>query len=409
MEKQNTESLRIACTGCSLADFVYAKVDFASEAFKRCQSKTDGDGGLNPGHLVFAEDLERFADKPFLQLCDELTNGAKPDTFNLGGPAIVALINAAQITQSKNARFDFYGAHGRDETAEKILDILRQTPVNFEHYRQLNGPTPFTDVLSDPDHNDGQGERTFINSIGAAWNYTPEHLGDDFFASDVVFYGGTALTPGIHDNLTRLLKQGRERGCVNIVATVFDFRNEKLGNGGKWPLGESDESYRFIDLLIVDWVEAMRLSGTNTLDAAARFFIVGGVKSFIITHGADDFYIWSNGTFFKRRELSALPVSALVGERLMAQPELKGDTTGCGDNFAGGVLASVAEQLGRTWPGNLDMIEACSWGCASGGFACFYVGGTYLEQKPGEKREKVAEFQQAYMHQLSSLDKKSKR
>jgi sugar/nucleoside kinase (ribokinase family) len=155
----------------------------------------------------------------------------------------------------------------------------------------------------------------------------------------------------------------------------------------------------------VDWVEALRLSGTGNITAAVKFFIDNGVHSFIITHGPEPFHIWSDGTFFKPQKLTSLPVSSLVGERLANSPELKGDTTGCGDNFAGGVLASVAQQLCTAKTGTLDIIEACSWGCASGGFACFYVGGTYLEQNPGEKTAKVAEFQQAFMQQIAKEKK----
>jgi len=389
--------MKISCTGCALADFVYARVDFGGEAFKLYLSQADGDGGLNPGHLVFAEDLEHFAGKPFTQILDDITGGAKPDVFNLGGPAIVAMVNAAQLLHGKDIQLYFYGALGRDDTAEKIIDILRQIPVNIDNYRRVDGVTPFTDVLSDPYYHNGKGERTFVNSIGTAWQYAPEQLDHGFFDADIVFFGGTALVPDIHNHLTTLLKKGKTHGCINIVTTVFDFRNEKRYAGGRWPLGESKESYRFIDLLIVDWVEALRLSGTDNLDDAVNFFTGNGVHSFIITHGAEDFYIWSDGTFFKKKELSALPVCSLVD----THPEAKGDTTGCGDNFAGGVLASIAQQLNDGKSGCLDLIEASSWGCASGGFACFYIGGVYLEKVPGEKKARITEFRKSFMRQIT--------
>jgi sugar/nucleoside kinase (ribokinase family) len=394
------KKMKVSCVGCSLADFVYANVNFSSDAFKKYLSRTDGDGGLNPGHLVFAEDLEKFAGKPFAQVRDEITGGAQPHAFNIGGPAIVALINAAQLLYDQNIEFDFYGALGQDDTAEKILSILKQTPVNIDNYIHKPGFSPFTDVFSDPNYHDGKGERSFVNNIGSAWEYTPAMLDKRFFDADIVFFGATALVPLIHDHLTTLLKKGREEGCVNIVTTVFDFRNEKKNAGGKWPLGESDESYRLIDLLIVDWEEAMKLSGKKNIDDAVEFFIANGLRSFIITHGAENFYAWSDGSFFKKQELIALPVCSLVGERIKKNPELRGDTTGCGDNFAGGVLASVARQFYDGKKGSMDIIEACSWGCGSGGFACFYIGGTYLEKAPGEKKAKVSEFQQTFKNQL---------
>ena len=75
------------------------------------------------------------------------------------------------------------------------------------------------------------------------------------------------------------------------------------------------------------------------------------------------------------------------------------DTTGCGDNFVGGVLASVVNQLGNG-PVKPDLREACCWGIVSGGFACFYMGGTYLENKNGEKRSKIEPFYEAYLKQI---------
>ncbi len=401
MDKQSIKTLQVSCVGCSLVDSIYANVDFNSEAFRHYLSESDGDGGLNPGHLVFVEDLEHFSGKPFMQIRNEISNGANPDAFNLGGPAIVALINAAQITQNQDIQFNFYGVAGRDDTAQQIFDILRCTPVNIDNYIQLDGTTPFTDVFSDPSYHNGNGERTFVNDIAVACQYTPEHIDQSFFDADIIFFGGTALTPGIHDHLTSLLKKSKAHDCVNIVTTVFDFRNEKRYAGKRWPLGESDESYSLIDLLIVDWVEALRLSGTDNIDDAIKFFIDSGTHSLIITHGSENFYIWSDNTFFKQQEITVLPVCNLADKRLAAHPELKGDTTGCGDNFAGGVLASVSQQLRDKKKGKLDLLEACSWGCASGGFACFYMGGTYLEKFNGEKREKIAEFQQAYMQQIA--------
>ena len=76
-----------------------------------------------------------------------------------------------------------------------------------------------------------------------------------------------------------------------------------------------------------------------------------------------------------------------------------GDTTGCGDNFVGGVIASIVTQLqeGVQHP---DMIKASSWGIVSGGYACFYMGGTYFEQEQGEKLINIKPYYDAYIEQL---------
>ena len=99
-----------------------------------------------------------------------------------------------------------------------------------------------------------------------------------------------------------------------------------------------------------------------------------------------------------------MPVSAKVDEILAAHPEKKGDTTGCGDNFAGGFVSSLLRQLvnGRE-PGSLDIYDASAWAAASGGFAIFTVGGTYIEKKKGEKQAKLQELRDAYMLQINRV------
>jgi len=55
--------------------------------------------------------------------------------------------------------------------------------------------------------------------------------------------------------------------------------------------------------------------------------------------------------------------------------------------------------------GTLDLVEACAWAVASGGFCCFYYGGTYHEQVPGEKRALVEGYYKAYQKQIGRAEK----
>jgi len=165
-------------------------------------------------------------------------------------------------------------------------------------------------------------------------------------------------------------------------------------------LGSSNASYGLIDVLIMDRDEALRISGCNTIEEAAKYYMTTGVSSFIITNGANNIFIWSGGTLFEKQELIQMPVSQKVTDEIKSNPGLKGDTTGCGDNFAGGIITSLAIQLKSKSKGEFDLIEALSWGVASGGFTCFTIGGTYLEATPGEKLKKVLEIQQDYLNQI---------
>ena len=97
--------------------------------------------------------------------------------------------------------------------------------------------------------------------------------------------------------------------------------------------------------------------------------------------------------------MKAFPVSAAILAELADPAVPRGDTTGCGDNFAGGLLASVAMQLEKG-DRAIDLDEALAWGVASGGLACFRVGGVWQESRPGEKRARLEAYVEAWRHQV---------
>jgi len=391
--------ITISGVGCCLVDVLYGNIDFSAKSFQPFLSKEPGDGGLCPGQLVFLEDFVKFANIPFEEFLKQITKGQSPDKINIGGPSIVPLIHLAQLTAADECTVRFYGRGGSDGNGTWLKRALEKTAVYLQDYQLVGGYTPSTFVLSDPDFDNGHGERIFINTIGAANEFLPEYLKDDFFGSDIVVFGGTALVPTIHDKISELLKKSRDLGAITVVNTVFDFRNEKLNPNNKWPLGDSDDCYQNIDLLITDHTEALRLSGAKNSEDACSFFMQSGLSAFIITNGAKDLYAWSDGELFEKEELRTIPVSNQVLTDLKTNKV--GDTTGCGDNFVGGMLFSIVEQL-KQENHSPDLLEAAAWGVVSGGFTCFYVGGTYHETAKGEKLAKIKNYYAHYKAQIGN-------
>lgn len=391
--------IRISMIGCCLVDRLYNNISFSSPILLPYLSKERGDGGLMPGKLVFKEEFEEFCKEELPRVLLKISKNKGPDKINIGGPGIVPLIHVSQMLSSSDAECLFFGSRGLDPDGEFILSALRQIGISIKHYKPFSEKnTPSTIVLSDPQYDYGNGERIFINDIGAAWNYSPEMLNDHFFSSDIVIFGGTALLPQIHDHLTELLVKAKMKGRVTVVNTVYDFRNEKANPAARWPLGQSDESYKNIDLLITDFEEALRLSGKNNIDEAIQFFRKMELKAVVVTNGSNPLRGYSSESIqFKRINDFELPVSEMITRELKNKP--KGDTTGCGDNFSGGVIASMVSQLqsGKT---PLDLIEACMWGVVSGGYSCFYVGGTFLEKFPGEKLKMIIPYYEQYRKQI---------
>jgi sugar/nucleoside kinase (ribokinase family) len=383
-------TIKINATGCALMDYIYPDMSFNSPAFRKYLSIKEGDGGLSPGKLVFAEEIEKFSGRGIHQIINDISGSATPVSSNIGGPAIVAIIHAAQL-MIDNVDINFYGAIGRDSIANEFLKLIEKTPISSRFLTVTDGITAFTDVLVDPFFESGHGERCFINNIGAAGNYSPKLISDHFFDAEILVFGGTALVPQIHDNLNHLLLIAKERKCFTIVNTVYDFRNEKRNPGKPWPLAD----FNNIDLLIMDNEEALRISGTSSAENASNYFINSGAKGFIITNGSSDTLLFSKEDKILGEKLHSFPVSNKVKE-LIRNGIYKGDTTGCGDNFCGGVIFSVASQIQKNQVTYPDLKEAIIWGTASGGFACSYKGGCYYEKQKGEKMMALEEIVSAY-------------
>ena len=392
--------LKLSIAGSGLGDFVYQNVDFSAATFQKYLSVVSGDGGLEPGKLVFTQELEKYSGKSFKEILKDIVGDRSYDTFNVGGPALVSMINASQLLHDADVEVSFYGARGNDDKGKAITNLLHKLPVDLTHYSVLDGETPFTDVLSDPHYEGGKGERTFVNNIGCAGQFDSSYLDEHFWSSDIIVFGATALVPRLHQELTSLLSKAKRRAAFTVVHTVFDFLNEKRSSKEAWPLGETLESLPLIDLLIMDYVEAQRISGQNNFADICRYYKQNGCNALCITNGAKPTYLYSSGKLFEAVEMP-LPICDWISEDFAEHPEKKGDTTGCGDNFAGAVIASIVKQLANgTRP--LSLPKAAILGTAAGGFACYSIGGTYYEKQRGEKAAKILEMAQrlAAQHQL---------
>ena len=384
-------------------DILYPEADFSSPAFEALRSRRDGDGGLSPGRLVFADDLEVFGGRPFPELLHGLFGKEPKKAENVGGPSVVSLIHAAQMLEGLPVRVSFHGSRGDDALGERLETLLGRTPLDLADFRPREGRTPSTWVLSDPRWAGGGGERCFVNEIGSADSFGPAELGSSFLDADIVAFGGSALVPALHEGLPNLLAAARAGGALTLVNTVYDFRNERRFPFSPWPLGGQggnplpgpEKSYRNCDVLLMDREEALRLSGESSLGAAVRFFAASGTGAFVITQGPEAVVAAAGVGRFAPLKPCIVPVidretalSAVRSAGFEGAPS-HGDTTGCGDAFAGGFIASIAVQLLRGGNRLLDLAEAVGWGIAGGAFTLSILGGTYFESCPGDKRAVV--------------------
>lgn len=389
------KKFKLSFTGCGLCDFIYNNVDFNATAMQNYRSKTNGDGGIAPGKLVFTPDLEKFSNKPFHSIISEITKSKSYNTLNIGGPALVGAICASQLLYNKHIDVSYYGAMGDDNNGKLLLGLIEATLIENINFIQFEGTTPYTTVLSDPNYNNQKGERSFINNIGVANNLFPQHLNQDFWDSQIIVFGATALVPNLHSQLHTMLQKAKQNNAFTVVCTVFDFINESKNKGKAWPLGNTNESLPLIDLLIMDYDEALAISATNNIDAAIEYYINHNCNAFIITHGSEHTYLYSSGKTFMAVNCF-MPVCNWISDYNAENKYKLGDTTGCGDNFAGATIASIAKQLksGNTKP---SLVEAAILGTAAGGFTCYHLGGTFFESHKGEKQNLINAIAEKYI------------
>ncbi len=390
----------IAGVGCALLDILYPDADFEDAEFGHFASRESGDGGLVPGQLVFASAVESFSGVATNEIVSRLCRGAA-SSQNLGGPAIVALVLAAQVLSPESIPVRYFGYRGDDEFGDVIASIVAKTPLDLADLRRKPGSSPSTRVLSDPNAQDGAGERLFINTLGVADRFRVRDIPAEFFDYETVFFGGTALVPRLHADLGLALHTAKTAGSLTVVGTVYDFLNESRSPGELWPLGDGQRDYPLVDLIVTDAEEARRLTGVENEVDAVRVFLEWGAGAAIVTAGASPVTFGARTGRFSETAITTLPVSDEVRRRADETEPASRDTTGCGDNFVGGVLASIARQSSRG-ASAIDVHTAVIEGICAGAAAWFQLGGTYIEPISGSAAKRIDELRAAYLRQIGA-------
>ncbi len=389
--------MRVAGVGCSVVDVLYEVPGQAGSArMDAFLAQGPGDGGLARGAAVTCEALELRFGRSAEDIAAEIAGGSPP-TRTLGGVAIASLVAAAQLVEAQGIRVRFHGHFSADEEGLLAQAAVDRSPVEIVGERRRAARYPTTLVLNER-HPGRPSERSFVAAAGmpAELALHPEELGPSFFGSEVTLYSAIWWEPALHAALTRLLAEARSAGSLTVVGTAFDPARS-LG-GPRWPLGDSDEAYRHVELLVMDRVEALVHSGESTLPGAVSFFREVGVGALLVTAGLKPVTFWSSGRRFLPGE-GELPLPSALLDDQAAGRIPTGDTVGCGDCFVGGVVASVAQQLGRGGP--LRLGEACRVGCLSGCIASTHRGGVYQEGRRGERLGLLTRYLAPYEAQLA--------
>ncbi len=259
-----------------------------------------------------------------------------------GGNAMTAAVNLSKMgVESK-----IIGKIGNDIYGKYLLECLHNENIDTKGLKIDDiVQTSVSVVLLSPD-----GERTFLHCTGANGVFSEKDIDYNIIAEcDIVFVSGTFLLDTFDGDETALfLKKCKELGKTTFLDVCWDSKD-------RWS-SIMDKIYPYIDFFMPSIDEAKMLcNGECDPDRIADIFMSKGVSNTIIKLG-------SKGSFIKCKEQPS-------GTYYPAVKNITAiDTTGAGDSFCSGFLASYARGC------SIDLCMKTA--TASGGLCCSAMGAT---------------------------------
>jgi sugar/nucleoside kinase (ribokinase family) len=257
---------------------------------------------------VLGRPVVRIPDRGDVEFIDEIR-------LTVAGTAGGAVVDAAKLGLRSLA----VGAVGDDEKADWVLHALQKHGVDTSAMQRLPGvPTSATILNVRPN-----GDRPALHVRGASDHFdVPETMYDLVFDAPIVHLGGTGLLKTLDGPASlKLLQAARARGRV----VTFDLLAAHAGT-----LAIVDPLLPYIDYFMPSIEEARDMSGRQTPEDCARFYLDRGAACCVFTLGPEGaYYAHQDGT---RLASPAYDVAVV-------------DTTGCGDAFDAGFIAALHHGL----------------------------------------------------------------
>ena len=257
---------------------------------------------------ILGRPVEKIPERGNVEFIDEIR-------LTVAGTAGGTVVDTAKLGLRSLA----VGAVGNDEKADFMLATLQKFGVDVSAMQRLDGvPTSATILNVRPN-----GERPALHVRGASDHFdVPPALYDQVFDAPIVHLGGTGLLRRLDGERSRvLLQEAKRRGRTVtfdlIAATAQTIRIVE-------PL------LPFIDYFMPSIEEARDMSGGDSVEDCAAFYLDKGAQCCVFTLGAE-------GAFYAHRDGARL--------KMPAYPIKVVDTTGCGDAFDAGFITALHHKM----------------------------------------------------------------
>lgn len=284
---------------------------------------------------VIVEPVSQYPEKGILLPVNSIT-------MHNGGNAMTAAINLRKL----GVESSLIGRVGDDMFGDYLKGCLKKAGVKIDGIKSDNSAQTSASVLMIDERT---GERSFFHCEGSNAIFSIDDIDFDIVAdNDVIFVTGSFLLKTFDGKQTmEFFKKCKEMGKTTALDVCWD-------SSGKW--GETlDQVMPYIDLFLPSIDEARMLTDKETPEEMAEVFFEKGVKTVVIKCG-------SNGCYVR-------PCKDDAGEMIpVFKVENVVDTTGAGDSFCSGFLASYAR--------GEEILNCAKFGNATGAHCCMEKGAT---------------------------------
>ncbi|MEI8178099.1 sugar kinase [Aestuariivirga sp.] len=257
---------------------------------------------------VLGRPVTRIPDKGNVDFIEEIR-------LTVAGTAGGTVVDTAKLGLRSLA----VGAVGDDEKADWVLMTLEKHGIDTSAMQRIKGvPTSATILNVRPN-----GDRPALHVRGASDHFdVPPAAYDKVFDAPIIHLGGTGLLKRLDGPASvTLLKEAKKRGRT-VTFDLIAASAETIGIVA--PL------LPYIDYFMPSIEEAKDMSGQETPEDCARFYLDKGAQCCVFTLGGDGAYLaHTDGT---RLKSPAYDIQVV-------------DTTGCGDAFDAGFITSLHHRM----------------------------------------------------------------
>lgn len=257
---------------------------------------------------VIVEKVLRYPQKGVLENVNSIT-------MHNGGNAMTAAINLRKL----GVESFMVGMVGNDMFGQFLKNKLAEAGADTRGLKVSENAQTSASVLMIGE----DGERSFFHCTGTNAVFSEKDIDYSVIEEcDAVFVTGTFLMDSFDGEETmKFLRRCKEMGKTTFLDVCWDSK----GNWGKL----LDMSMPYIDYLMPSIDEAVLIAGKEDVEDIADVFVSKGAKNVIIKLGSTGSYLRREGEE-KGQIFSPFYVENPV------------DTTGAGDSFCSGFLASFA-------------------------------------------------------------------